>query len=919
MASSFLALSQTLGGITHTKISELGKQRTIYEARKDKILGQANEENDRGVRINLLLEGVQNLNPEAFKSPAVKNIKHWLSQSKYDVSVPNEFMQSHEELLRSHLEVPSRKLALGHLYAQLITEWMDSSVSGRPASEEESFEVLDRQKERLQQLCDKFERVVFEPLETDEVEIDLYLNELFQGEKDEESAKSLKDLRETMGDSCRQIFGENAPFDSTTLKWCINGLLAEDLLSDQKQTILRDFLEKPVVLGEIADVLNMRFSNIDSWEWDSGEHGSKSDNTRRNSRYMAAMEMANSDALVPVLPRQQLNGKYRIWMDEDVLQAILIHYIGIRCCVDLKKALSSFISSGKSIWKWHAGPQPSRDEMHRRRYYMSSGAITSSNVNTERKGQYQSTFFMSQLPETVETIGSGGYTDSPEEQDNSKKPNIKQRLLQTLATEAIIHKTLKSEVALVQTDLEWFATGLSHSTIFSTMRFFGYTEGAISFFRKVLEAPLNVQSSPDSPLTSSPRIRRRGVPMAHAPEKLLGELVLFVMDVVVNQQDGMLLYRLHDDLWLCGEPQHCKRAWVAMNQYAKILGLTFNGNKTGSVYIAADAKAKDTNVVSALPEGPVRVGHLCLDPNSGSWEIDREQVEQHMRQLKKQLNECRSVLEWVQTWNSCMGRFFSHTFGEPAHCFGLHHVDSILETYQLMQRFLFSAGSDSIENSHGAVNHVKRMIKDRFGADVPDAFVHLPERLGGLGLRNPFVPVLTIRESIAKKSPTSIIQEFLAAENERYKRYKKHFDSLASVDGRINAAVKATWSAESPESFKTLLSTEELENFFSINEYTKHRELTSYALWQAYLALQTVPTAISPDMDSDVSQAINQELGVSPNDAGSKVQEARWALQMYRDALRRDYGGLRLVDKEHLPLGVLTLLRSRAVTWTMVL
>jgi hypothetical protein len=268
-----------------------------------------------------------------------------------------------------------------------------------------------------------------------------------------------------------------------------------------------------------------------------------------------------------------------------------------------------------------------------------------------------------------------------------------------------------------------------------------------------------------------------------------------------------------------------------------------------------------------------------------------------------------------------MGRFFSHTFGEPAHCFGLQHVDSILETYQLMQRFLFSEGSYSSQSSHGAVNHVKRMIRDRFGADVPDAFVHLPERLGGLGLRNPFVPILTIRESIAKKSPASIIQEFLDAEKERYKRYNKQFDSLPSVESRLDGAVRATWSGEtvSPETFKNLLSTDELENFFGMNEYTKHRELTSHALWQAYLSLQSLPSAVSPDMDSDVSQTISQELGVSADDAGSKIQEARWALQMYRDGLRRDYGGLRLIDKEHLPLGVLTLLRSRAVTWTMVL
>ncbi|KAM0345450.1 hypothetical protein ACHAPU_006377 [Fusarium lateritium] len=896
MASSFLALSQTLGGITNTKIGELEKQRTIYEARKDKVLEQANQENDRVARINLLLEGVQNLNSEAFQSPAVKNIKHWLSQSKYDVSVPSEFMQAHEELLRSHLEVPSRKLALGHLYARLITEWMNTSVSGSPAPEEDSFEVLDQQKERLQQLCDKFERVVFEPLETDEVEIDLYLNELFQGEQGEESSKSLKALRKTIGDSCRQIFGEKAPFDSATLKWCINGLLAEDLLSDEKQAVLRDFLEKPVVLGEIADVLNMRFSNIDSWEWDAGEHG------------------------IPVLPRQQLNGKYRIWMDEDVLQAILIHYIGIRCCVALKSALNDFIGSNDTIWKWHTGSEPSRDEKLRRMYYMTNGASSSSNISAERKGQYTSTFFMSQLPATVEAIGSGGYTDSTEEQDKSKKPNIKQRLLQTLATEATIHKNLNGEVALIQTDLEWFATGLSHTTIFATMRFFGFTEGAISFFKKALEAPLNVQSSPDSPLTGSPRVRRRGVPMAHAPEKLLGELVLFIMDVVVNQQDGMLLYRLHDDLWLCGEPLHCKRAWVAMNDYARILGLTFNKSKTGSVYIATDPKTRDAEVASVLPEGPIRVGHLTLDPESGIWEIDREEVERHVKQLKKQLNDCGSVLEWVQTWNSCMGRFFSHTFGEPAHCFGLRHVDSILETYQTMQRFLFSEVSDSSKVSHGAVHHVKRMIKDRFGVDVPDAFVHLPERLGGLGLRNPFVPILTVRESLRKEPPESLIREYFDKEKDRYKRYKKHFDNH-SVEFRIAAAVKASWvlGTVDPVVFKNLLSTEELDAFFGMEEYAKHAELTSSALSQAYLALQTVPYAVGPDMDSDVSHTLNHELKLDPSDKSSKVQEARWALQMYRDVLRRDYGGLRLVEKEHLPLGVLTLLRNRAVTWTMVL
>lgn len=64
--------------------------------------------------------------------------------------------------------------------------------------------------------------------------------------------------------------------------------------------------------------------------------------------------------------------------------------------------------------------------------------------------------------------------------------------------------------------------------------------------------------------------------------------MLFVLDLAVNQKTGMLLYRLHDDLWLCGDPQRCADAWQVMNACFKIFGLQFNKAKTGSVYIISD-------------------------------------------------------------------------------------------------------------------------------------------------------------------------------------------------------------------------------------------------------------------------------------------------------------------------------------------
>jgi hypothetical protein len=294
-----------------------------------------------------------------------------------------------------------------------------------------------------------------------------------------------------------------------------------------------------------------------------------------------------------------------------------------------------------------------------------------------RKSKYQEHFFLSQLPERDDTPSAylGGNDDDDKKQEESRRKdtvNIKQILLRTLASEVVVHRALHGEAAVVQSDLRWYATGLSHTTILATMRFFGFSERVIAFFKKVLEMPLNLTPSTDlgeggrDSSANEPRIRRRGVPLAHAVEKLMGELVLFVMDLVVSREAeaGMLLYRLHDDVYFVGKPAQCAQAWDAMQKFAGILGVEFNTSKTGSVCLRNRDK-EDKEVDAKLPQGTVRIGHLALDPSSGEWAIDQDQVDKHIIQLKKKLASSRSVLDWVQTWNSCIGRFFSHTFGDP--------------------------------------------------------------------------------------------------------------------------------------------------------------------------------------------------------------------------------------------------------------
>ncbi|MBE3047259.1 hypothetical protein IMZ48_33005 [Candidatus Bathyarchaeota archaeon] len=897
MAAPTSALSQTLKSISLTKIREISKQRAVYEQRKDAVLAEAAlHASDPHARIARLYQGVEDLYPSGLSDNGVHNVRYWLQQSRYDASVPAGTLASCEELLRGKLEVQSRRLAIAHLYSRLVTEWIKpgAPIGGEePAAEDDEFEVVDRQKERLQELCDRFERVVFTPLETDETEIDLYMTGLFPGD---DAQKALTDLRDTMLKSSEHLMDSKVPFDKETLTWSINALLSEDLLSDAKQAILREFLGNDLVLGEIADVLNMRYADFASWEWDAGPDG------------------------IPVLPRPQLNGKYRIWMDEDVLQAIFVEYVGVRCCNLLSTNLKDFLNVNKSgAWRWAPGTRMSDLDKLRRTYYLGMTFWDTNSVSEVRQKDYNRVFFMSQLPATPTALGAGAYVnDGAVDDDEQAKgwSNIKQQLLRTLASEMLVHRTLHGEAAVVQSDLQWYATGLSHSTIFSVMRFFGFPEKMIAFYRKVLEAPLNMAPADGSP--GGPRTRRRGVPMAHATEKFIGELVLFVMDLVVNRETGMLLYRLHDDIFLVGEPERCAKAWEALGAFAKVMGLDFNMHKTGSVYLTDGTKKPNPKISSILPSGTVQIGHLTLDAESGEWVIDQKQVGEHVAQLKLQLAASGSVLGWVQTWNSCIGRFFSHTFGEPAYCFGRAHVDGILEAYRRMNVDLFGDGGS-------AVRYLKSKIQERFNVtEVPDAFLLLPEKLGGLGLQNPFISLLTVRDKLSdwNETPEQILREALRHEREMYEAARKDFYEVGGVPDRIRRLREEYRDGDEYKEFKhsvyESIDLAERENFFSLEEYTRFRETTSMSLAKAYRLLATTPEAEGPIVDRDV-KTILAEIDIDSYDKSPRAMEARWALQMFGDGLRDTVGALRLVEDNLLPLGVLTMMRQKAVRWNMVL
>lgn len=103
----------------------------------------------------------------------------------------------------------------------------------------------------------------------------------------------------------------------------------------------------------------------------------------------------------------------------------------------------------------------------------------------------------------------------------------------------------------------------------------------------------------------------------------------------------------------------------------------------------------------------------------------------------------------------------------------------------------------------------------------------------------------------------------------------------------------------------------------TFEDYTRHRQSTSSLLNSAYNKLLDVPFQKGANLERFVNQAL-AHAGIKTAE-DSKVLQVKWVLQLYHDELQERWGGSRLVDERYLPLGLLAMMRRKAVQWTMVL
>ncbi|KAG9221393.1 hypothetical protein CCMSSC00406_0009842 [Pleurotus cornucopiae] len=868
------ALGQTLHFITKIKLQELEKQRLAFEAHA-KVLEEANSTTDLTQRVELLLKAVRDWSGSGgFKDPTAKQIvggkldlEHldlWLRQSKKDPCFSPSIIRHWGDTLEAHIRHNLSRFKYAHLFGSLLTEWTasgdsvtglldvevpESSTSSTPTSQEEFVDM--GRKEMVEQM-EQLQEIIFKPAAIDVPAYHSYLDGLFSTDIGKEVLTSVRDQIKAAS-----VQLQHERITAADMSWTIQSALSSDLMNEAKRATLKEMAASTIVLEELASVLTMRLADLESWTWPA-------------------------DGIL-VDMRRALNGKYRAFTDPDILDGLFLEYIGVKWQITFKSAFQSVFSS--KLWKPSIPFIPRKELEHRRQFINASEETFRCSLESSRVENRKNHFFMSQL---TNSTGRRHYDDGKGEESGNETLQaiqIKQRLIHVMMTDCLLNTALHKTHTVVRSDFEWFGPSLPHDSMLATLEYFGVSKSWLKLFKSFLRAPIRFQQDPSGVV----RVRERGTPVNYSISQLLGEVLLFGMDLAVNQRaNGLYLYRLHDDLWLWDPDQErCEAAWAEMSKFASITGLKFNEKKTGAARVGGELSAK-------LPRGDVRWGFLKFDVEQARFTIDQEDVTPHIVELKRQLAATKSVFGWVNVFNRYMAFFRRNFGGRPPACFGQPLINDIIDTFARIQRELFP------NHVGGAIGYLQALIKTRFGVDnIPEGYFYFPITQGGLELRNPMIEAYALQKSDRATDrpngredsdddllPTQLfVKQMEEKDKQHYRDHQENWDS-----GRTTK----TFQLGAPD------------EFMSFDEYVKHRE-TLLEHWQElWLEMLRVPDPRDITLPP-VLQALQTGSG---ND-----YYAHYVLALYGEELVRMFGSLELVDANLIPVGMVDLFKTSKLKW----
>ncbi|KAJ3170133.1 hypothetical protein HDU88_008758 [Geranomyces variabilis] len=891
------SLWSTLRDLTSIKRNELAKQRDAVKALRQELVAPLSAVSDPRARVELLLQDagkrVKNdrgdpdrpwaghrstvvrkgsaLHTEilALAGISARNTQRFLAQSNSDSSIQPSTFSTVENRFQKALDAFEIKYSYAILFADLVTEKSgpmdDSELDASPP------EMVGREEMHTQRK--EWESLVFSEDNMDEAQILSHLKKVFSSPEAEDA---LKNCRAQFADFGREL--QDGKIDLDAMKATVDGLASADLLSYQQLAILKQARDSPVLLSELTDVLHLRLSLIESWTW---------------------------GAEVPLEMRRQLSGKYRVYMEEELTDALLIHYVGMRFVTKFAALMDSVYDG--SAWTKHSQVNKSRQALWD--YYIGHRDETSETLKEKIDETFKQNYFLSAIPRS-EREGVAGYDCETRAGENkpasrvSRAVEAKQALLHIIAAEPLIADHVNEELVVFQTDFKWFGPSLSHTAIKSVLKFFGVTDVWLGFFERFLKAPLRfLRDGPNGEI----RVRQRGVPMSHMLSSFFGESVLFCLDFAVNEAtNGKPMYRLHDDIFFWGTPVEASSAWKALTTLSQVLGISVNDEKTGAGRLSAlQATHLKESIPECLPSGELRWGLLSLR-SDGKFAIDQSRVDEHIIEMHRQLAGRRSVLDWIRAYNRYM-QFFAFHFCRPQHSLGRSHIDDCLRTFSRINREICPSTDGN------TALFVKKMLLERFKfGNVPDGFLFWPMKFGGLELHNPFVTLQGLRDHI-DEAPEYCVKEALDREELRYREFELQFEREGPAHKRA--------LADRPETFMDRAT-------YAL--FRRDRSASFLHAWTKLLASDaraSNPSAVISPVDAAIeagmpecSPELNGLLDKMKVHEASELRELintpywRTVLELYGAEMSSIFGSVQVVERSLLPMGMVEALEGK-VRW----
>ncbi|KAL7266365.1 hypothetical protein RUND412_011091, partial [Rhizina undulata] len=454
--------NETLSAVTGVKLKSLARQKELLSKHYAEIRKNAAAAASQLQRLEILYKGIKEC--PVSKGTAwidIEPVSAMVQQAAQDRSMGDVVLGMWCTRLERSIEQLLKKFEYAYLFDSVLTEWLqtdgntETSVKGDSKSKDgnESF-IHTGRAEGIQQR-EMIEDMIFSEAKPDLPRFHAFLNKSFaiDGNVDGEGApkysqvsKKEKALLKRELERIRQGvkgFGKKLllykQVNSSDVENAIMGLLVGDCLGEDKRATCMEIKSSSTILQEIASVINILLRDLKNWKWP--EEG------------------------VNIRLLRQLNGRYRAYLDEELLTAIFLQFVGIEWSAHFRNTLNRLMKRQDGGWKRpKSALNPKQRELHK---HMIEDLDDVEGLTDWRDEMFWENYFMNLLP-TSAAAGVRGYNEDleniaaddipPELRNRARAHELKQQMLHRIITEVRFARKVHPDkpFTVVHADLKMF-------------------------------------------------------------------------------------------------------------------------------------------------------------------------------------------------------------------------------------------------------------------------------------------------------------------------------------------------------------------------------------------------------------------------------------------------------------------------------